>query len=812
MCSRDGARGADGKGLSRVDRRQPRLTLAIAGATGDADGIYEQRMVTLRLEVEDSTEPAARPEHPRGSGARDVRLFRNGALVKTWRGDAFALGGKDGCKQIPARGAKQPRRVQCEVTLPVVAGSNEFTAYAFNDANVKSGDANLAVTGAESLRRGATLHILAVGVDKHQDSRFDLHFAVADARGFVSEVKRQQEALAHFARIDTTLISDEDATKRNIVTALGELSGSAQPEDTVMIYFAGHGTAQHNRFYLIPHDTGLVKNRPDGGEAPIEKVLRNSISDRELERAFERVDAGQIVLVIDACHSGQALDAEEKRRGPMNSKGLAQLAYEKGIYVLTASQSFQAALEVSKLGHGLLTYALVEEGLKQAAADAEPRDHRILLSEWLDYATRRVPQMQVQEVQAARDAGTVLEFAEGSASHPTELRLSQSPRVFYRRDWDHSPLIMATSQTGPSSPADGPAPIAADAAPTNLARPLNVALAARTVMDEPLPAAVRQQWLNKLDKMARGETPLLEVVDDERQADWLIYVAAAARVDVVFLAPAGGGPERPADASWPISPPGDQALGWLRQEFERIAHTSDTSGSGSDGQQRSVLGVFRKGPVEDAKAEIVEEQSGIYHTPNRTQAVLGTYGKLVAGNRLLGRLARFEHRGAINQLERVRRFVTVQRQGHGSGKDFLSLVGNRQAWQIVDLGAQASGSRQNEVAFEIVGLRLDQSDAIKALNADADALGYFDYLVKQKEVPCVVLENLVFTSYAAAQAKTLNLAGQAKTALTPDSVGGRLESQRTTFTRFTSPVVRCYQVYQVKLDQNRVVELVSLAP
>jgi hypothetical protein len=40
-------------------------------------------------------------------------------------------------------------------------------------------------------------------------------------------------------------------------------------------------------------------------------------------------------MVIDACNSGQALEAEEKRRGPMNSKGLAQLAYEKGMYILT---------------------------------------------------------------------------------------------------------------------------------------------------------------------------------------------------------------------------------------------------------------------------------------------------------------------------------------------------------------------------------------------------------------------------------------------------------------------------------------------
>jgi uncharacterized caspase-like protein len=92
----------------------------------------------------------------------------------------------------------------------------------------------------------------------------------------------------------------------------------------------------------------------------------------------------------------QALEAEGKRRGPMNSKGLAQLAYEKGMYVMTAAQSYQAANEAAKLGHGFLTYALVEAGLKQGAADREPKNGTIDLREWLNFATEEVPKMQEQ--------------------------------------------------------------------------------------------------------------------------------------------------------------------------------------------------------------------------------------------------------------------------------------------------------------------------------------------------------------------------------------------------------------------------------
>src|SRR5437016_9407949 len=111
-------------------------------------------------------------------------------------------------------------------------------------------------------------------------------------------------------------------------------------------------------------------------------------------------------MIIDACNSGQALEAEEKRRGPMNSKGLAQLAYEKGMYILTAAQSYQAALEAAQLGHGFLTYVLVEEGLKKGEADApSSRDGQVVVREWFDYAAERVPLMQVERMKQKRGLG-----------------------------------------------------------------------------------------------------------------------------------------------------------------------------------------------------------------------------------------------------------------------------------------------------------------------------------------------------------------------------------------------------------------------
>jgi hypothetical protein len=128
----------------------------------------------------------------------------------------------------------------------------------------------------------------------------------------------------------------------------------------------------------------------------------------------------------------------------MNSKGLAQLAYEKGMYILTAAQSFQAALEAAQLGHGLLTYTLIEEGLKTPVADVGPKDGMLLAREWLDFATERVPQMQEQKMIEGRGVGLAIAFTEGEATvAEPQKRTVQRPRVFYRREMEANPLVIA---------------------------------------------------------------------------------------------------------------------------------------------------------------------------------------------------------------------------------------------------------------------------------------------------------------------------------------------------------------------------------
>lgn len=425
--------------IADKDRRQPTVKLK---ASVPKPGVQvKARTITVEIEV---TEAPADKKHRKGAGARDLRLFRNGSLVKAWQGNIL----------------KGKKRVKLKTRLTIVAGENRLTAYAFNNDNIKSTDASLTITGAGSLKRPGTLYVLAVGLNEYANPSYNLRFAQPDAEAFGRELKRRQEKVGKYEKVKVIELMNNEATKKNILAALkrfakGEsvrLKGSVppaimqidkvQPEDAVVIYFAGHGTAQKDRFYLLPHDLGYTGAMEKLNTRSLKGLLSHSISDLELEKAFRGIDAHRMLLVIDACNSGQALEAREKRRGPMNSKGLAQLAYEKGMNILTAAQAYQVAMEDSQLGHGFMTYALVEEGLKTTSADSQPADGEVWLREWLDYSVARVPEIH-QELIGFMNSTRGLKVIKNKKKLKKAKQWDvQRPRVFYRRQAEVEPMVI----------------------------------------------------------------------------------------------------------------------------------------------------------------------------------------------------------------------------------------------------------------------------------------------------------------------------------------------------------------------------------
>lgn len=163
----------------------------------------------------------------------------------------------------------------------------------------------------------------------------------------------------------------------------------ATPDDMVLILYSSHGYADRaGNFYLIPYDTGAGTQK-----VFTDTVRQHSISSEELSLWLRDVDAGELVLIVDACHSTSAVEGRGFKPGPMGSRGLGQLSYDKGMRILTATQADNVALENKTIKQGLLTYALTRDGLEAHHADFKPQDKTITLLEWLEYGEARVPKL-----------------------------------------------------------------------------------------------------------------------------------------------------------------------------------------------------------------------------------------------------------------------------------------------------------------------------------------------------------------------------------------------------------------------------------
>ncbi len=439
-----GERLAPVRALAEVNRAQPLVRIASIEQE-------KARPEYARVTVEVSrAEPGAGTD-ARGAGVYDLRLFRDGRLV----GYAPERGGE--LTTDPQTGRAT---VSFEVRLPrpraaasADAGEQgarrvEFAAYAFNNDRVKSVTARAGVEPKETLAPSkGRAYVVSVGVNAYENEAWDLRFAANDARRLQEVVAaRVREGGEYEEVVGVPLISDYEseggrkkrprvlkesaATRRNFKAVLDVLAGlepdaealknvpnasklrAATPEDLVIISFSSHGYAdERGSFYLFTSDTGDAGGGA-GGASQMRDALGRAVSSDDLGAWLRGVDAGELILVVDACHSAASVQGGGFKPGPMGSRGLGQLSYDKGMRILTSTQADDVALESALVEQGLLTYALTRDALESARADFQPKDARITVAEWLAYGVERVPALhaevlqRIAEMKAAGAAGS----------------------------------------------------------------------------------------------------------------------------------------------------------------------------------------------------------------------------------------------------------------------------------------------------------------------------------------------------------------------------------------------------------------------
>lgn len=352
---------------------------------GEAEGVVvankklpSEAPVLVRIHVTDS-----------GSGIGACRLLRNRQVVRFFP---------------PPQGS--PAEIMHEARIHLRPGQSELSAFCFTTDNVPGVAKRMTVATENAESPVGTAYIIAIGIDTYRNPALKLKYAGADADLFGGVVHGALNDNGRYASVVPLILKDSHATRNMLSGIFDKLAGemtpnaaatsassianidrlqSATADDAVLVFFAGHGEMRDHTYRILMHeyDSGT-------GNSAV-------LTDSDFRTYFGRLDATELVLVLDTCHSGGALTSDGTGRvGPFNSKTFAQMAYDKGVFFLAAALEGHLAREETQFGHGLLTHALVTEGLLRGKADRVPADGIITVREFLEYPLTGLPALHAE--------------------------------------------------------------------------------------------------------------------------------------------------------------------------------------------------------------------------------------------------------------------------------------------------------------------------------------------------------------------------------------------------------------------------------
>ena len=224
---------------------------------------------------------------------------------------------------------------------------------------------------------GPILWLLSIGVSRYANADLNLQFADSDAKAMADTIQSAARN-GPYREVRTLVLTDEDATRENILGGLSRFLGQAGPDDVVVLFVAGHGIRDLSSggYYFLP--------APATADNLVTEGLHVSDFDEMLRVVRRNVRA--VVVMLDTCHAG-ALGIPSSRL-VSGDEMARQMTAGEGFFLLAASKPGEESKEQPALAHGAFTYAVLE-GLR-GSADSDG-DGILTVSELFGYVARRVP-------------------------------------------------------------------------------------------------------------------------------------------------------------------------------------------------------------------------------------------------------------------------------------------------------------------------------------------------------------------------------------------------------------------------------------
>jgi WD40 repeat protein len=325
----------------------------------------------------------------RKGGIGEVQLFINGKQIKSYQNGALAKDGLHAYRlSVPAKELDRyfSSGVANSITVKATTKDNSMTS--------RGGDGEGPVL--DKKKGNPNMYIVSIGINEYKGQELKLRYASTDAESFASVLKSAAQKLLNtdsVQHIKNYVFSTETANpnkpfKKAIKEQLAKIAAESAADDILVIFFAGHGVLQgvQKKFYLLTADAAAFNL--NGVENDV------AISFDELSEWMRNIVANKQVLIMDACNSGEAIDAQNlmgKREIPADlARAQENLKDQTGIYMLAASASGRPAFEASQFGQGLLTYSLLN-GIKNQ--EALQGNGFIDITKWFTSAARNVSEL-----------------------------------------------------------------------------------------------------------------------------------------------------------------------------------------------------------------------------------------------------------------------------------------------------------------------------------------------------------------------------------------------------------------------------------
>ena len=196
--------------------------------------------------------------------------------------------------------------------------------------------------------------VIGVGTYRHEPAH-NVPISADDAQAVAAVLR--DPAYCGYPPDRVSVLHDATASRDGLLAALDDLAAQAREDDTLFLFFCGHGGyGDDGDYYLTTHDTRVRHGKVASGTG-----LRES----ELIERLRAVKARRLLLLVNACHSGElspTLGPGASTFGDTPLPGAtaaALLATGEGRIVITACRDQQ----VSWIGPGalsLFTQALVD--------------------------------------------------------------------------------------------------------------------------------------------------------------------------------------------------------------------------------------------------------------------------------------------------------------------------------------------------------------------------------------------------------------------------------------------------------------------